>query len=312
MLLIQYAWARVAPCHQAYDLLHPLRRCRSALAQGEWNYESLRETLATKKEEHKASGTLAHLSIYFQDLDHGPRFGIGEYDKFQAVSLIKLPVAIFFLHAADLNPAILDKTLSFSGELAIRDNVSSPEETLLPDTPYPIREMIRKMIVYSDNRSYLLLLREMGILSEDVAYRTFHDLDVLQMMLESDVTYVSIASYAKLYSVLYNTGYLSKDMSQLALRMLSESTFPGGIVAGVPKGTRVAHKFGYATIAGETHLHDCGIVYHPKMAYTLCIMTTGYDDDASNAAITDISKIVYDTVSTLDVDHISDENLFLP
>ncbi len=305
-------WSSVAPCQQAYDLLNPTRRCSSALSNGEWNYEPLRDELSAKKEELKAAGAVTHLSIYFQDLDHGPRFGIGEYDKFQPASLLKLPVAIFFLHAADLEPGILDKTLSFSGTLNIKDSVTASEETVEPDTPTPIRELIRKMIVYSDNRSYLMLLKEMSVVSEDVAYSTFKDLDVLQMMLESDVTYISISSYAKLFAVLYNTGYLSKDMSQLALQYLSDATYPGGIGAGVPEDIRVAHKFGYATIEGEVQLHDCGIVYHPKMAYTLCVMSTGLEDKKMDAAITEISRMVYDSVSSLDFDHLSEKNPLTP
>jgi beta-lactamase class A len=140
----------------------------------------------------------------------------------------------------------------------------------------------------------------MSKLSEEKAYDTFFDLDVLQLMLESDVTYVSISSYAKLYAILYNTGYLSKDMSQFGLQLLSEAAFRQGITAGVPKDVRVAHKFGFAVINGEGQLHDCGIVYHPKMAYTLCIMTTGLDQNKQNAAITELSHMVYDSVSKLD------------
>lgn len=301
VLALQGASRLLAVCNEQYDLLSPARRCIDVPSQGGWNYEPLREALIAKKEEMKASGALTHLSIYFQDLEYGPRFAIGEYDKFHPASLMKLPVFIFFLHAADLDPMILDKQLSFSGSLNVEDSVTSPEETLQPNTPYAIRDMLRKMIVYSDNRSYLMLLREMSVLSEEKAYDTFHDLDVLQMMLSSEETYVSISSYAKLYAVLYNTGYLSKEMSQLALQLLSEATFRQGIVAGVPSDLRVAHKFGYTAVDGESQLHDCGIVYHPKMAYTLCVMTSGTDQNAQNAAIIEISRMVYSAISAEDL-----------
>lgn len=306
---IQGARNRLAPCLRTYDLLNLTRRCSDALVQGEWNFEPLRDMLSAKKEAWKSSGTLTHVSVYFQDLDHGPRFGIGEYDKFHPASLMKLPILIFFLHAADLDPHILEKTLSFTGKLDIEDNVISPEETIQPDTPHTIREMLTKMIVYSDNRSYMMLLHEMNALAEDKAYLTFRDLDVLQMMVESENAYVSISSYAKLYSVLYNTGYLSKEMSQFALRLLSEVMFRQGIAAGVPEGLRVAHKFGYTGVGGVSQLHDCGIVYHPKMAYILCIMTSGPDQNAENEVIREISRTVYDTISGLDFNRPSKENV---
>lgn len=300
VLVVQGVWLLMTSCDERYDLLSPARRCIDVPLQGGWQYEPLREALEGKKAAWKSAGVLTHLSIYFQDLDYGPRFAIGEYDKFHPASLMKLPVFIFFLHAADLDPMILDKQLSFSGSLNVEDSVTSPEETLQPNTPYAIRDMLRKMIVYSDNRSYLILLREMSVLSEEKAYDTFHDLDVLQMMLASDDTYVSISSYARLYAVLYNTGYLSKEMSQFALQLLSEATFRQGIVAGVPSDLRVAHKFGYTAVDGESQLHDCGIVYHPKMAYTLCVMTSGTDQNAQNAAIIEISRMVYSAISAED------------
>ncbi len=296
LLSAQALWAFSAPCHLSYDLLSPLRRCTAIPVQGEWNYQPLRDDLQAKKDQLKASGAVTHMSIYFQDLDHGPRFGIGEYDKFFPASLIKLPILIFFLHAADNDPAILDKQLSFQGELAITDNATGSGETIEPNTPYAIREMLRKMIVFSDNRSALVLLHEMNSESERSAYDTFHDLDVLPMML-ADQNYVEISSYAKLFAILYNSAYLSKEMSQFALQLLSEATFKQGIAAGVPPGLTVAHKFGFTDAGSELQLHDCGIVYHPNMSYVLCVMTSGLDQNSQNEAIIDVSKTVYEAVN---------------
>jgi beta-lactamase class A len=92
------------------------------------------------------------------------------------------------------------------------------------------------------------------------------------------------------------------------LQLMSEATFPEGIVKGVPAGQRVAHKFGYAVIDGESQLHDCGIVYHPKMAYVLCVMTTSADTNKANDAIVDIAKTVYDAVSGLDFSKMQKES----
>lgn len=273
----------------------------SAMPQGEWNYEPLRDALMQRKEELKSAGVVTHLSVYFQDLDHGPRFGIGEYEKFQPASLLKLPLAIFFLHAADIDRSMLDKKASYRGTLNIEDNIDITAQTIEPDKEYTIRELVTKMLLYSDNRSYALLLREMDKLPESMAFYTFKDLDVLQMMLESKTTYVSISTYARLFGVLYSTGYLSRDMSQFALDLLSKTTFDEGIAAGVPDDLTVAHKFGYAVVDGEGQLHDCGIVYHPKMSYTLCVMTSGNDANQTNAAIIEMSRMVYNGVSGLDL-----------
>ncbi len=290
------------PCQKKYDLLNPTLRCDDALQQGEWDYEPLRDALLVKINEFKTAGTISNLSVYFRDLDHGPRFGIGEYDKFHPASLRKVPIMIAYLHLADLDPDLLDQTLSFTGALKINANVEKSEQTIEPNTPYTIRELLRKMIVYSDNYSYTLLTNELNVTPPIVPYYTFRDLGVRRMMMDPGGNFISIDSYSGLFAVLYNTGYLSRDMSEYALELLSEVTFDDGLVAGVPKNTVVAHKFGERHEGSETELHDCGIVYHPAMAYVLCVMTTGTDFQAQKSAIAEMSGMVYGTVSSVSAD----------
>lgn len=287
-------------CHETYDLLSPRLRCTNTIQQGEWDYEPLREELLAKKAELKDSKKVSHVSIFFRDLDHGPRFGIGEYDKFQPASLLKLPVLIAFLHEADRNPDLLNQTLSFAGTIKTAQNVEVSDETIKPNTPYTIRELLTKMIVYSDNYSYALLTHELNEAPSLTTYYTFRDLDILKMMLAPRADYISIQSYGNLFAVLYNTGYLSKEMSQFALELLSQATFRDGLVAGVPENIRVAHKFGYRTPAGEdSQLHDCGIVYHPSTTYMLCVMTSGSDLESEQSAIAEVSRVVYDRILSL-------------
>ncbi len=302
VLFLQKLQTRLSSCMQTYYLLNPVFRCNDATLQGEWDYEPLRDVLSTKKEEFKTSGQLSHLSIYFRDLNHGPRFGIGEYDKFQPASLTKLPVLITYLHAADLDARVLEKTLSFTGSLDVNENVELSGESIESDTAYTVRELLTKMIRYSDNYSYKLLMRDLNDAPRIIAYYTFRDLDVLRMMLSPKADYVSIQSYANLFPVLYNTGYLSREMSQFALELLSHTTFTDGLVAGVPQNIRVAHKFGHRILGPEHQLHDCGIVYHPAMSYLLCVMTSGANPDNLEAAIAEVSHIVYDAMSSLHLD----------
>ena len=79
------------------------------------------------------------------------------------------------------------------------------------------------------------------------------------------------------------------------LNLLSQSTFNLGIVAGVPQGIVVAHKFGERGFSDPNipnQLHDCGIVY-AKKPYLVCIMTQGQDYNTLAGEIADISKMIY-------------------
>ncbi len=75
----------------------------------------------------------------------------------------------------------------------------------------------------------------------------------------------------------------SADMADV----LARQQFRGGIPAGLPAGTRVAHKTGWITRIR----HDAGIVYAPE-PYVLVVLTRGIEDSkAADVVIADISRI---------------------
>jgi beta-lactamase class A len=84
--------------------------------------------------------------------------------------------------------------------------------------------------------------------------------------------------------------------------LLSQTRFADGLVGGVPTGIPVAHKFGERTfqqggVVQHKELHDCGLVYHPKGPFGLCVMTRGIDFADLAQTIRKITRMVYDEVS---------------
>jgi formylmethanofuran dehydrogenase subunit D len=80
---------------------------------------------------------------------------------------------------------------------------------------------------------------------------------------------------------------------------MSAASFSGGLISGVPAGVSVSHKFGEKVIDASVptlQLHDCGIVYHPRTPYLLCVMSQGRDYDELSSFIGDVSKTVYRSV----------------
>ena len=124
--------------------------------------------------------------------------------------------------------------------------------------------------------------------------RTFADLGLAtpaQRRLEDSM---SVREYAAFFRVLYNATYLSHTGSERALQYLTRSMFHNGLVAGVPQGTAVAHKFGEREMPGGLRqLHDCGVVYAPNHPYVLCVMTRGAQMDALKVAIQRVSAATY-------------------
>jgi beta-lactamase class A len=86
-------------------------------------------------------------------------------------------------------------------------------------------------------------------------------------------------------------------MSDKALGLLSKTAFKEGLVAGVPKEIKVAHKFGEQKNGTEQQFHDCGVVYYPNNPYVICIMTRGNSPDELKPIIKEISQKVYREVN---------------
>ncbi len=107
--------------------------------------------------------------------------------------------------------------------------------------------------------------------------------------------------YSSLFRILYNRQFLTPEYSQMALSLLSSSSYSAGLAALLPPETKVAHKFGYyegnKAQKELLQLHDCGIVYHPVSPYTLCVMTRGKDLSVMTSVIAELSKAVYDEVT---------------
>ncbi len=76
------------------------------------------------------------------------------------------------------------------------------------------------------------------------------------------------------------------------LAILEAQSFNDEIPAGLPPGTRVAHKTGWITATQ----HDAGLVYPPgRMPYAIAILTRGITDQkVANALMADCSRIVWE------------------
>ncbi len=272
-------------------------------------YANMRESLETYISEKEESGAVSDVGIYFRDLKNGPTLGIHEYNEFISASLLKIPTLIVYLRLSEENPAILKESIVIQ-ESAV-DTIHAiqniePKEPIFANTSYTIEELLRHLIVYSDNTALVPLNDHLRTLVPDVdiLLETFKELGLMPDAVEGDYT-LTVKRFSSVFHLLYNATYLSPEMSAKALEYLSQSAFTDGLVAGVPSTTPVAHKFGERTIEspegiGTTtnQLHDCGIVYYPQNPYLLCVMTKGPDFKNLSNTIKDISRMVYEEVDS--------------
>lgn len=133
------------------------------------------------------------------------------------------------------------------------------------------------------------------LIGEDKVFKVYDDLKLHRP--SEDKEGYTVQEYSYLFRVLYNGTYLSKELSERVLELLSKTKFANGIVAGVPSGTVVSHKFGIKTLSDDVReLHDCGIVYYPENPYFVCVMTRGYNFDDLSSILKTISEKIWNNV----------------
>lgn len=239
------------------------------------------------------AGDADHVAMYFRHLDSGASFNIDAQEKFIPASLLKVPVMIAWLKRAERDPAVLGRTFRFDSATDwSASQTIKPRETLTPGAFYTVDNLIFRMIAYSDNNAWRLLLDNIDTRELDAIVADLNvDFDPSQAAMDS----MSVKAYSSFYRVLYNATYLNREMSEKALQYLSSADFRDGIAAGMPAGVTVASKFGEKTLteSGIRELHEFGIVYHPRGAYLLGIMTKGRDFTRLASVLRDISAEVY-------------------
>ncbi len=280
-----------------YKFVNPLLECDLGQEYlGRIGAKPMRETLLSMIDQAKQQGDITIASVYYRDLDNGPWVGINEKQSFIPASLLKVPIMLYFYKQSEQDPSLLSQTIRWDGKEP--DGLTqyyTPETSIAASTTYSVDELINRMIIYSDNDAVLAL----GQKAQAPFLSLFHDLGIDTTSTGSDQS-LNVVSYSTFFRVLFNASYLNPDLSERALSLLSKVTFDKGLTAQLPRDVIVAHKFGERADMSSTErqLHDCGIVYVPKHPYLLCIMTRGTDMDKLAKTISNLSKEVYDEVTS--------------
>jgi beta-lactamase class A len=240
-----------------------------------------------------------HISFYFRDLNNGITIGVNEKELFSPASLMKVPVMITVLKAAEQKSDLLSTRIQY-----VKSNFKNVDEESgfekIDQQYYTVEEYLKHMIVYSDNASTLLLAKFIGI---DNVLHTEEDLNLNHAKdANSNTNFVSVQRYAAVFRVLYNASYLSKAMSEKALQLLTQANYKGGIRAAIPAQYNVANKYGERDVFDEKgkrntlQLHHFGIVYYTGKPYILGIMTRGSTRENKEQIIKDLSEIAFKAV----------------
>lgn len=275
-----------------YELINPLLECEYSNVKANKELLDFSNDIEKYIDQYKTE-KITETSVYFRDLNNGAWFGIGEDKDFSPASLLKVPLMMAYLKKAETDKGILSMKLKYLGESTDDKQNIKPNNAIEKNVEYTVEELIKYMIADSDNNAKNTLLNSINMFDLNQIYT---DLGIAIPGTRGTEDYMTVKEYASFFRILYNASYLNKEMSQKALKILQETDYRDGLVAGVPKEIKIAHKFGERKMEEVDQLHDCGIVYYPQKPYLVCVMTRGKDFAAQSKVIAEISRIIYSNI----------------
>lgn len=267
--------------------------------------DSLRASIGSRIAEVKG----ANVGVAFRNLATGDTLFIGADESFHAASTMKVPVMIELFRRIDAGGMSLDQGILLINQFrSIADGSSysldatADSDSLaytLMNTRVSVRDLIDHMITRSSNLATNALIELVGA---ERANATAHSLGAKNIRVLRGVedtpafrAGMNNTTTARDLAVLMEaieTGRAASRSSCDAMRdILSRQEFNSEIPAGLPKGTKVAHKTGFITGV----LHDAALVYPSgRSPYVLVVLTRDIPEQAvARRLISDISRLVF-------------------
>lgn len=267
--------------------------------------DSLRSAVLTRI----AASDSATVAVSLLDMETGESMSINADTSFHAASTMKVPVMIEVLRRAQKGAFSLDQELLLVNEFSsladgslfslVRSEDSDTALYSMVGQRVPVRDLMRRMITLSSNLATNQLIalvgaaavtkgaREIGATRMKVL-RGVQDIKAFDLGMNNTTTSSDLAI---LLAAIERGKVLSEASSAEMRNILLAQEFNSMIPAGVPPGTRVAHKTGEITAVN----HDAAIVYPAgRKPYVLVVLTRGLrSEKSSSELIADISRLVW-------------------
>lgn len=251
----------------------------------------------------------AIVAVSYRDLETGEKLDIAADSVFHAASTMKVPVMIEVLRRAQQGSFSLGQEILLVNQFAsLADgspfslNIADDGDSVLYGrigSRVPIRELLRRMITRSSNLATNQLIELVGAANVTATARNLGAarLSVLRGVEDQKafdrgmINTTTSQDLAILLEAIEKGTVLSSASSAEMRDILLAQEFNEKIPAGLPPGTRVAHKTGEITAVS----HDAAVVYpQRRRPYVLVVLTKGIRDSAaSSRLIADVSRLVW-------------------
>lgn len=261
----------------------------------------------------------ASVAVYYRDLGSGETLAVNADSTFHAASTMKVPVMIEYFRGVD------------AGRFGAGERVTLANRfrSIVDGSPYAldagddsdsalyqrvgeavaVRELVDRMITRSSNLATNAVIELVGA---ERAHATARALGASTMMVrrgvEDNLAYraglnntTSARDLGALFEAIGRGTAASPSSTRAMLDMLERQEFNDEIPAGLPPGTRVAHKTGWITGT----LHDAALVRPEGRApFVLVVLTKGIADEAdAKRLIGDLARMVWTHASATKAGH---------
>jgi beta-lactamase class A len=249
------------------------------------------------------------VGLAYRDLATGAKLDLNADSSLHAASTMKVPVMIQYFRDVDSGRLRADARVRLENRFAsIVDGSpysldpgddSDSAMYALAGTDVAMRELVERMITRSSNLATNVMIalveparvnataRALGA-SRIKVLRGVEDQKAYEKGLSNTTTAGDLAA---LFQAIAAGRAASPDATAQMLAILEKQEFNDEIPAGLPVGTRVAHKTGWITGI----VHDAGIVFPPdEKPYVLAILTSGIaDTTVAKTLIADLSREIW-------------------
>jgi len=262
---------------------------------------------AIRQAEKRIADSHADVAVAFRTLDGQATWFYHGDDSFHAASTMKVPVMIELFHQVKEGKVRLDEPILIHNEFRSivdgapykLDRVDDSESELYKaeGQTRTLSQLCELMITVSSNLATNLVIEKLGVanIRNEVESLGAEGVNVLRGV-EDNKAYekgmnntTTARGLEALMMAIAEGKAVDEKSSKHMIAVLERQHFNEGIPAGLPAGTRVAHKTGEIT---EIH-HDAAIVYAPR-PFVLVILVRGLAEQKESAALmADITRMLY-------------------
>lgn len=183
-----------------------------------------------------------NITVSTLDMSDGSALTLGDQGTYTAASTGKLITAVTLLHKVE------------QGQMSLTQTINGQ----------PVSEMMQKMIVDSDNDSWIALNEYM---THDALHQYMSTLGWTQY--DADANTLLPADMARLMQMLYQGKILNRQHTKLLLSLMQQANKREYVVAGIPAGYTVYHKAGWL----DGLMHDVVIITDGHQTIVLAVYT---------------------------------------